>query len=88
MGLANKVVPPEDLMDEVMKTAGVIATKGSVSLRAAKQAINNGLEVDLASGCGIEIDAFALCYASPDAKEGTGAFLEKRQPDFKGGRGE
>jgi enoyl-CoA hydratase len=41
--------------------------------------------VDLATGCGIEIDAFALCYASPDAKEGTCAFLEKRKAEFKGG---
>ncbi len=85
LGLANKVVPYDSLMDEVMKTAGVIASKGKVSLRAAKQAINKGMDVDLASGCGIEVDAFALCYASPDAKEGTRAFLDKRQAEFKGG---
>ena len=84
LGLANKVVPHASLMDEVMKTAGVIASKGKVSLREAKQAINKGMDVDLASGCGIEIDAFALCYASPDAKEGTSAFLDKRQAEFKG----
>ena len=71
-------------MEEVMKTAGIIATKGKVSLREAKQAINKGLNVDLATGCSIEIDAFALCYASPDAKEGTAAFLEKRTAEFKG----
>ncbi len=85
LGLANKVVPYDSLMDEVMKTAGVIASKGKVSLREAKQAINKGMDVDLASGCGIEVDAFALCYASPDAKEGTRAFLDKRQAEFKGG---
>lgn len=85
LGLANKVVAPEDLMDEVLKTAAVIASKGKVSLREAKQAVNKGMDVDLASGCGIEIDAFCLCYASPDAKEGTSAFLEKRQAEFKGG---
>jgi len=85
LGLVNKVVPHDSLMAEVLKTAGVIASKGKVSLREAKQAINKGMDVDLASGCGIEIDAFALCYASPDAKEGTSAFLEKRQADFKGG---
>ncbi|MDJ0818574.1 MAG: enoyl-CoA hydratase-related protein [Desulfobacterales bacterium] len=84
LGLANKVVPPEGLMDEVLNTAGVIASKGKVSLRAAKQAVNNGLDVDLANGCRLEIDAFSLCYASPDAREGTSAFLEKRQPEFKG----
>lgn len=85
LGLVNKVVPHDSLMDEVMKTAGVIASKGKVSLREAKHAVNKGMEVDLASGCGIEIDAFALCYASPDAKEGTSAFLDKRQAEFKGG---
>lgn len=83
-GLVNKVVPPETLMDEVMKTAREIASKGKVSLRAAKQAINRGMDVDLSTACDIEIDAFSLCYASPDAKEGTRAFVEKRKPDFKG----
>jgi enoyl-CoA hydratase len=84
IGLANKVVPQDKLMEEVIKTAGAIASKGKVSLRQAKQAINNGMNVDLVSGCNIEIDAFSLCYASPDAKEGTSAFLEKRKAEFKG----
>ena len=42
------------------------------------------MNVDLASGINIEIDAFALCMASSDAKEGTTAFLEKRKSNFKG----
>jgi len=84
LGLANKVIPQDKLMEEVMKTAGAIAAKGKVSLREAKQAINNGMNVDLATGCGIEIGAFAICMASPDAKEGTSAFLEKRKAEFKG----
>ena len=88
LGLANKVVAHDSLMDEVMKTARVIASKGKVSLREAKQAVDKGMDVDLASGCSIEIDAFSLCYASPDAKEGTSAFLEKRQAEFKGGLSE
>ncbi|MGD9082052.1 MAG: enoyl-CoA hydratase-related protein [Desulfobacterales bacterium] len=84
IGLANKVCSQEQLMDEVVKTAKTIASRGKVSLRAAKQAINNGMNVDLTTGCRIEIDAFALCFTSPDAKEGALAFLEKRTPDFKG----
>jgi enoyl-CoA hydratase len=87
IGLANKVVAQEQLMEEVMKTAGVIASKGKVSLREAKQAINRGMDVDLATGCSIEIDAFAVSFASPDAKEGTTAFVEKRQAEFKGSLG-
>jgi enoyl-CoA hydratase len=84
IGLVNRVVPADQLMDEVMKTAGEIARKGKVSLRAAKEAIDCGMNVDLASAINIEIDAFALCMASPDAKEGTTAFLEKRRAEFKG----
>jgi len=84
MGLANRVCSQEQLMDEAVKTAKTIASKGKVSLRAAKQAINNGMDVDLATGCRIEIDAFAFCFTSPDAKEGALAFLERRKPDFKG----
>lgn len=83
-GLVNKVLPADELMEAVVKTAKGIAAKGRVSLRAAKQAVNRGLEVDLASGCAIEIDAFSICMTSPDAKEGTSAFLEKRKAEFKG----
>jgi enoyl-CoA hydratase len=83
-GLVNRVCSPDKLMEEVLETAKAIAAKGRVSLRSAKQAINRGADADLATGCGIEIDAFALCFASEDAQEGTRAFLEKRKPDFKG----
>jgi enoyl-CoA hydratase len=85
MGLVNKVCTQEQLMNEVNKTAKAIASKGKVSMRAAKQAINNGMNVDLNTGCRIETEAFALCLASPDAKEGAYAFLEKREANFTGG---
>jgi enoyl-CoA hydratase len=85
IGMVNKVVAAAELMNEVRKTARSIAQKGKVALRAAKQVINAGIEVDLAAGCRMEIDAFALCMASPDAKEGTTAFLEKRKAVFKAG---
>jgi enoyl-CoA hydratase len=84
IGMVNRVLPPESLMEETFNTARVMATMGKVSLRAAKQAINNGLNVDLATGCRIEVDAFAVCMASEDGKEGTRAFIEKRKPEFKG----
>ncbi len=84
IGIVNKICSPDALMEDVMKTAQVIASKGKVSLRAAKQAINSGLDVDLNTGCKIEIDAFALCMTSEDAKEGMAAFLEKRKTDFNG----
>ena len=84
LGLVNKVCEKEKLMDDVMKTCKMIASKGRVSLRSAKQAINAGMDVDLATGRNFEIDAFALCLSSVDAKEGTSAFMEKRKADFKG----
>jgi enoyl-CoA hydratase len=84
LGLVNRVFPADTLMDQVQKTAQAIASRGRVSLRAAKQAINRGLNVDIATGCQIEVEAFSLCMTSPDAKEGTSAFLEKRKAEFKG----
>jgi len=84
IGMVNQVFPQDALMEATLKTARAIAAKGKVSLRAAKQAVNNGLNVDLATGCQIEVDAFAICMASEDGKEGTRAFIEKRKPQFNG----
>ncbi len=84
-GLVNKVVPADALMAEVSRVAETMASKGKLALHNAKQAVNDGTNADLATGCEIETQAFALCIASPDAREGTRAFLEKRQPEFKGG---
>ncbi|MGD9096740.1 MAG: enoyl-CoA hydratase-related protein, partial [Desulfobacterales bacterium] len=84
LGIVNRVCADGELMDAVRETARLIAAKGRVALRAAKQAINTGLNVDLESGLALENDAFALCLASPDAQEGTGAFLEKRPAVFSG----
>ena len=84
IGLVNKVFPNEALWDETMKVAGVLASKGKVSLRAVKETIDRGYDQDLRTGCYLESEAFALCRNSEDAKEGMGAFLEKREPVFKG----
>jgi enoyl-CoA hydratase len=82
-GLVNKVISPESLMDEVLKCADTLTKRGRVSLRAAKESIECS-NLDLETGCRFERDAFALCVASSDAKEGTRAFLEKRKPVFNG----
>jgi enoyl-CoA hydratase len=84
IGLVNKIFPPEQLMAEVIKTAKLMASKGRAALRAVKQAMNRGFDVDLRNGCAMEVDAFAIAFTSPDAKEGLTAFLEKRKPEFKG----
>lgn len=84
LGLVAKIFPADRLMEETMKTARAIAEKGRISLRAMKQVIDRGAEVDLRSGCALEAEAFGICFAGEDAREGTTAFLEKRKPSFKG----
>ncbi len=84
IGLVSKIYPPLDLITKTLDTADIMASKGKMALRAAKQAIGQGMNTDLATGLGIESDAFALCMTSPDAREGTSAFLEKRQANFSG----
>lgn len=86
IGMANRVFPDDTLWDETMKVAKKIATMGKVSLKAAKDCIERGYDVDVKDGCFMESDAFGLCMSSPDGKEGMSAFLEKRKPDFKGER--
>lgn len=85
-GIVNKICAPEKLMEATLKTANLIASKGKIALRSAKEAIQNGLNADLETGCCIENDVFGLNMASEDAAEGTSAFLEKRTPEFKGQR--
>ena len=83
LGLVAQVFPEETLVEETKNIARNLALKGRVALKAAKQAIDRGADVDLASGCALEIELFALCFASPDVQEGVKAFLEKRQPVFE-----
>jgi enoyl-CoA hydratase len=82
LGLVAQVFPTDTFMAECRKVARALAAKGRVSLGAAKQAIDRGFNQDLRNACLLEIDAFALCFASPDAREGARAFLEKRPPKF------
>ncbi len=84
MGLVTRVFPPHILIEETRKTAKEIAAKGAVSLRAVKHVIDHGYDVDLKNACEMEADAFSICFASPDQKEGTSAFLQKRAPRFTG----
>ena len=82
MGLVAQVFPAAAFMEECLKVARAVAAKGRVSLAGVKRVINQGFDVDLKTGCALEVDAFALCFASPDAHEGARAFLEKRLPKF------
>ncbi len=84
LGLVAQVFPPEELMEKTLEVARGLAQKSLVALRAIKEVINKGLEVDLYTGCALEAEAFATSFSSVDAREGAMAFLEKRKPTFKG----
>ena len=82
IGLVDKVVPPDQLMEETKKMAGTIASKPRIALALAKSAINRGLDMALQDGLSYEIECFAECFATKDQKEGMRAFSEKRKPNF------
>ncbi|HHT02185.1 MAG TPA: crotonase [Firmicutes bacterium] len=84
IGLADMVVPVDELMAKTKELAMSIAAKGPTAIKLAKAAINRGLELDLAAGVDYEAEVFALCFATADQKEGMKAFLEKRKPEFTG----
>ena len=83
IGLANKVVKHEELMEEAEKLARKIMTKGMFGVSLAKSAINNGMNMDMESAYKYEADMFGLCFATEDQKEGMDAFLNKRKAEFK-----
>ena len=84
LGLINMMVPADEVMDTAAKIARKISRKSPLSLRAAKQAINNAMNMDIKSGCRAEQIAWSMMFASEDQKEGMGAFLESRRAEFKG----
>ncbi|HLQ07217.1 MAG TPA: enoyl-CoA hydratase-related protein [Nitrososphaerales archaeon] len=84
LGLVSRVVPKEAYLVEAMKVAKEIASKSPVATRLAKMAVNKAFEMGLGDGIDFERELFYLLFASEDAKEGMKAFMEKRQPDFKG----
>jgi len=83
IGLVNKVVSQEELINETMNMANKITTKGQVAVRFSKNAINRGIETDIDTALDIEINLFGMCFATEDQKEGMKAFTEKRKAEFK-----
>jgi enoyl-CoA hydratase len=84
IGLANRVFPPEELLDAAVKAGETIAAKGPVAVAQAKRVIQEGQGADLRVAHALEQAAFGLVSASADRDEGMDAFLEKRDPTFKG----
>ena len=84
LGLVNKVVPVEFLLEEAKAIAGKIAAKPPLAVRFAKEAIQKALNTTLDEGLEYERKSFYLLFSSEDRREGMKAFLEKRKPEFKG----
>ncbi|MEV4243837.1 enoyl-CoA hydratase-related protein [Streptosporangium canum] len=84
IGLVDRVVPDADVYTEALAYAATFAGGPALALRAAKQAVDRGLEVDLNSGLEIERLQFSALFATEDAKIGMRAFAEKSQAKFTG----
>ncbi|MFO7888792.1 MAG: enoyl-CoA hydratase-related protein [bacterium] len=81
--LVNKVVPPDELMQVAKDLAVKITSKGPVAVKMIKACINRGLQTDIDTAGAFESNAFGLCFASGETKEGMSAFLEKRDAKFR-----
>ncbi len=79
IGLVNGVYPQEELMEQALKMASNIAKNAPIAVRAAKKAINEGLDADMNSAVKIEEVLFGSCFETEDQQEGMAAFLEKRK---------
>ncbi|WP_313370972.1 enoyl-CoA hydratase-related protein, partial [Sedimentibacter sp.] len=83
IGLINKIVEHEILIDEAKKMMKMILKNASLAIGFAKVAINRGMEMDIANGLEFEKDIAALSFATEDKDEGMSAFIEKRPAVFK-----
>ncbi|MDA8234871.1 MAG: enoyl-CoA hydratase-related protein [Clostridia bacterium] len=84
VGLVNKVVAAEQLLDEAKKLANRFARHGAMALGLAKSCINEGIQMDLKGGLQYENKCFSILFSTEDQKEGMKAFLEKRRPKYQG----
>jgi enoyl-CoA hydratase len=84
IGLINRLYSEGDALTETVKLLELICTRSPNAIRIGGEIVNAGYDIDLQTACMLERDAFALCFASFDQREGMQAFLDKRTPQFKG----
>lgn len=84
IGLVNKVVPAGELRAEATKLATALASKAPLATRYILEAVNHGMEMPFADAQVLEATLFGLVASTEDMKEGTKAFLEKRQASWRG----
>ncbi|HYL42346.1 MAG TPA: enoyl-CoA hydratase-related protein [Ktedonobacteraceae bacterium] len=82
--LVNRVVPRGEHLTEAVKLAKVVAAQAPIATRLAKDAVLAAFETTLEQGLAIERKNFFLLFSSEDMREGTQAFVEKREANFKG----
>ena len=83
-GLLNAVYEPAELMARTLEAARLIAAKSPVALAAAKEVCNRALHGEREANLAYEANLFAMLFSTEDQKEGMGAFVEKREPAFRG----
>lgn len=83
-GLVNRVVPDDELVDQALTWAKTLCARPALALEAAKQTANIGPDASLSVALDMEMLSLARLFASADKQEGMAAFVEKRQPEFKG----
>jgi enoyl-CoA hydratase len=83
IGLVNKVVDDDKVMEEARAMAAKLMERPAVALRFAKEAINCGVKTDFKTGINMELARFTMLFSTADQKEGMKAFYEKRKPVYK-----
>jgi 2-(1,2-epoxy-1,2-dihydrophenyl)acetyl-CoA isomerase len=84
LGLCNRIVAADRLVEETLAWAKALSKRAPLSLRHAKAAVRTAVEKDLDTTFDHEVELQMICSASEDHAEGRRAFMEKREPDFKG----
>jgi enoyl-CoA hydratase/carnithine racemase len=84
IGLVNEVTTPAELIPRAQAIAQKISANAPLAVQYAMEAVNRGMETNLAEGLYLEATLFGVCCATEDKQEGTNAFLEKRPAQFKG----
>lgn len=79
IGLVNKVVEQDQLLDEAKKLANAIMKNAPIAVKLCKQAINRGMQVDIDTAVTFESELFGECFSTEDQTEGMEAFVEKRK---------
>ena len=84
IGLVNEVVPADDLLTRAEAILKQIFANAPIAVKFSLEAVNRGLDTNLAEGLSLEASLFGLCAGTSDKAEGTAAFLAKRAPQFHG----